>query len=141
MPWVVRDVVHDLNKAAGRRWHGLDRMLPEPGDLPEGCMAPLVAAGANARPAGLAVCHHQQVPPDTLNQTWGAAGRFSLALRLREPDTSAALEELLGQWRDHLAGLPEAAAADTAALVRPWSGTFIACSTPAASRPRCSTTR
>jgi GNAT superfamily N-acetyltransferase len=117
MPWVVRDVVHDLNKAAARRWHGLDRLLPEPGDLPEGCMAPLVAAGANARPAGLGVCHHQQIPADTLNQTWGSAGRFSLTLRLRGPDTSAALDELLGQWRDHLAGLPEAAAADTAAMV------------------------
>jgi GNAT superfamily N-acetyltransferase len=117
MPWVVRDVVHDLNRAAGRRWQGLDRLLPEPGDLPEGCAAPLVASGANGRPAGLGVCRHQFVPADTLNQTWGTASRFSLILRLREPDTSAALDELLGQWRDHLAGLPEAGAADTAALV------------------------
>jgi len=117
MPWVVRDVVHDLNKAVGRRWQGLDRLLPGRADLPEGCAAPLVAAGANGRPAGLGVCRHQFVPADTLNQTWGSASQFSLILRLREPDTSAALDDLLGQWRDHLAGLPEAGPVDTAALV------------------------
>src|SRR6185312_3322897 len=53
----------------------------------------------------------------TLNQTWGAAGRFSLILRVRDTDTAAAVDDLLGQWRDHLAGLPEAAARDTAAMV------------------------
>ncbi len=117
MPWVVRDVVDDLNKAVGRRWQGLDRLLPEPGDLPEGCMAPLVARGPNGRPVGLGVCHHQRVLADTLNQTWGTAGRFSLTVRLREPDTFAALDALTGQWRDHLAGLPEASAEDTAAMI------------------------
>ncbi len=114
---MVRDAVHDLNKAVGRRWQGLDRFLPGRADLPQGCAAPLVAAGANGRPAGLGVCRHQFVPADTLNQTWGSASQFSLILRLREPDTSAALDELLAQWRDHLAGLPEAGAADTAAMV------------------------
>jgi GNAT superfamily N-acetyltransferase len=117
MPWVVRDVVHDINKAVGRRWQGLDSLLPDPGDLPEGCMAPLVASGTNGRPAALAVCHHQHVSAGTLNQTWGTAGRFSLIPRLREADTAAALDDLLGQWRDHLAGLTEASADDTAAMI------------------------
>ena len=75
MPWVVRDAVDDLNRAVGRRWQGLDRLLPGRADLPEGCAAPLVANGANGRPAGLGVCRHQDVPADTLNQTWGAAVR------------------------------------------------------------------
>jgi len=117
MPWVVRDVVHDINKAVGRRWQDLDSLLPGPGDLPEGCMAPLVANGTNGRPAGLGVCRHEHVPDDTLNQTWGTAGRFSLVLRLREVDIGAALDDLLGQWRQHLADLPEAAGQDTAAMV------------------------
>jgi GNAT superfamily N-acetyltransferase len=117
MPWVVRDAIDDINRAVGRRWQGLDRLLPGRADLPEGCAAPLVASGANGRPAGLGVCRHQFVPADTLNQTWGTASRFSLILRLREPDTSAALDELLGQWHDHLAGLPEAGEADSAAVV------------------------
>ena len=117
MPWVVRDAVDDLNRAVGRRWQGVDRLLPERADLPEGCAAPLVTSGSNGRLAGVGVCRHQDVPADTLNQTWGAVSQFSLILRLREPDTSAALDDLLGQWRDHLAGLPEARAADTAAMV------------------------
>ena len=117
MPWVVRDAIDDINRAVGRRWQGLDRLLPGRADLPEGCAAPLVASGANGRPAGLGVCRHQFVPADTLNQTWGMASRFSLIPRLREPDTYAALDELLGQWHDHLAGLPEAGAPDSAAMV------------------------
>jgi GNAT superfamily N-acetyltransferase len=76
-----------------------------------------VAAGSNGRPAGLAVCRHEHVPDGTLNQTWGTAGRFSLILRVRDTDTAAAVDDLLGQWRNHLAGLPEAAARDTAAMV------------------------
>jgi GNAT superfamily N-acetyltransferase len=117
MPWVVRDAVDDINRAVGRRWQGLDRLLPVRAELPEGCAAPFVTTGPNGRPAGLAVCRHQHVPADSLNQTWGTAGRFSLILRLREADTSAALDDLLGQWRDHLAGLPEAGAGDTAAMI------------------------
>ncbi len=117
MPWVVRDAAHELNKAVGRRWQGLDRLLPGQADLPEGCATPLAAAEANGRPAGLGICRHEVVPADTLNQTWGSASRFSLILRLREPDTPAVLDELLGRWRDHLAGLPDAGAADTAAMV------------------------
>ncbi len=117
MPWVVRDAIDEINRAVGRRWQGLDRILPGRAVLPEGCTAPLVANGPNGRPAGIAVCRHEHVPAGTLNQTWGTAGRFSLVPRLREPDTSAALDDLLGQWRDHLAVLPETAARDTAAMV------------------------
>jgi GNAT superfamily N-acetyltransferase len=117
MPWVVRDAVDEINRAVGRRWQGLDRFLPPRAELPEGCAAPFVTTGSNGRPAGLAVCRHERVPADTLNQTWGTAGRFSLILRVRDTDTAAAVDDLLGQWRNHLAGLPEAAARDTAAMV------------------------
>jgi len=117
MPWVVRDAVDDINRAVGRRWQGLDRWLPPRAELPEGCAAPFVTAGGNGRPAGLAVCRHQQVPADTLNQTWGTAGRFSLIMRIRDADTSLAADDLIGQWRDHLASLPEAGDGDTAAMI------------------------
>ncbi len=115
MPWVVRDAVDDISRAVGRRWQGLDPWLPPRAELPGGCAAPFVAAGTNGRPAGLAVCRHEHVPDGTLNQTWGAAGRFSLILRVR--DTATAVDDLLGQWRVHLAGLPEAGAGDTAAMI------------------------
>jgi GNAT superfamily N-acetyltransferase len=117
MPWVVRDAVDEINRAVGRRWQGLDRFLPPRAELPDGCAAPFVASGANGRPGGLAVCRHEHIPAGTLNQTWGTAGRFSLVVRLREADTGAALDDLLGQWHGHLAGLPEAAADDTAAMI------------------------
>jgi len=116
MLWVVPDLVNDINMSVGRRWQGLDPLLPEPTDLPEGCMAPLLATGEHGRPAGLGVCLHQHVPADTLAQTWGAAVRFVLTLRLRDPDTRVA-DDLLALWRDHLAGVPEAGAEDTAAVV------------------------
>src|SRR6266704_321043 len=117
MPWVVRDAVDEIGRAVGRRWQGLDRLLPPRAELPEGCAAPFVVPGANGRPAGLAACRHQHVPDGTLNQTWGTAHRFSLIARLREADTSAALDDLLGQWRDHLAGLPGTGDDDTAAMI------------------------
>ena len=117
MPWVIRDVVNGVNKAVGRRWQDLDPLLPEPGDLPEGCMPPLVANGENGRPAGLGVCLHRQVPADSLNQTWGAASQYVLTVRLRGPDTEAAADRLLVQWREHLAGLPEARGEDAAAVI------------------------
>lgn len=114
---MTRDVMDDINEAAGRRWRDLDPMLPMPRDLPDGCPVPLVATGGNGRPAGFGVCRHQQVPADALEQAWGAATRLVLTPRLREPDAYPALDELLGQWRDHLAGLPEANHEDTAAML------------------------
>ncbi len=115
MPWLVRDAVHDINKAVAQRWHDLDPLLPEPADLTEGCMAPLLSIGENGRPAGLGVCHHRHEPADSLAQTWGAATKFVLTMRLRDPHTQA--DALLSQWREHLAALPEAAGPDTAAIV------------------------
>ena len=117
MPWVIRDAVKDINKAAARRWQELDPLLPQPNDLPEGCMAPLLSLGENGRPSGLGVCRHQHVAADTLAQTWGAATKFVLTMRLREADTEPAVDDLLTQWREHLADHPEAQNDDTAAIV------------------------
>lgn len=117
MPWAVQDVVNDINKAVARRWKGLDPLLPEPGDLPEVCMAPLLASGDNGRLAGLGVCCHQHMPANTMAQTWGTATRWVLTMRLCEPDTRAAADDLLTQWREHLARQREATADDTAAVV------------------------
>jgi GNAT superfamily N-acetyltransferase len=117
MLWVDQDVVNDINEAVARRWQRLDPLLPGPGELPEVCMAPLLARGTNGRLAGLGICRHQHVPADTMMQTWGTATRLVLTLRLREPDTRAATDDLLTQWREHLARQSEATADDTAAVV------------------------
>jgi len=117
MTSVGQDEITEINEAASRRWRGLDPLLPEPGGLPEGCLPPLVAVGHHGRPTGLAACSHRHVPADSLAQTWNAATGFVLTMRLSEPDTLAASDDLLAQWREHLAGLPGAAADDTAAVV------------------------
>lgn len=117
MPWVVRDVVRDINKAAGRRWQAADPLLPMPDDLPEGCGAPMVARGANGRPVGLAVCRHQEIPDDSISQTWGTATRFVLTARVGQANAQSALDQLLSQWGDHLAVVPEAGKDDTSALL------------------------
>ena len=117
MPWVVREAVRDVNRAVGRRWHAIDPLLPDPGTLPAGCGAPLVATGDNGRVAGLGVCVHQHIPPQSLNQTWGAADRFTLVPRLPGQDIAASAGLLLSQWRDHLAGIGAARGPDTSASV------------------------
>jgi len=117
MPWVVREAVRDVNRAVGRRWHAIDPLLPEPATLPTGCGEPLVVNGDNGRVAGLGVCVHQHIPPQSLNQTWGAADRFTLVPRLPGQDVSDGLGQLLTEWRDHLAGIGAARGPDTSASV------------------------
>src|ERR1700722_6067316 len=117
MPWVVREAVRDVNRAVGRRWHAIDPLLPDPGTLPTGCGEPLVVTGDNGRLAGLGVCVHQHIPPQSLNQTWGAAERFTLVPRLPGQDVDGAADDLLAQWRDHLGGVGAARGPDTSASV------------------------
>ena len=117
MPWVVREAVRDINRAVGRRWHAIDPLLPDPATLPAGCGEPLVVTADNGRIAGLGVCVHQHISPDSLNQTWGAADRFTLVPRLAGPDVAAPADQLLAQWRDHLAGIGATRGPDTSASV------------------------
>jgi GNAT superfamily N-acetyltransferase len=117
VPWVIRDVVRDINRASSRRWRELDPLLPLPGDLTTGCAEPFQVSGRGGRPTGFAVCRHQAFPDDSLSQTWGTATRFVLTPRLRDRDTAPGLHDLLSQWRAHLTQLPQAHEADTSALV------------------------
>jgi GNAT superfamily N-acetyltransferase len=120
MSTMAQDEITEINEAVGRRWRSIDPLLPEPKGLPEGCGAPLIAVGPDGSPAGLAVCRHQHTAADSLSQTWDTATRFSLTMRLREADTRAAADDLLTQWRDHLADLPEEARADDTSATVTW---------------------
>ena len=117
MPWVVRDAVRDINRMVGRRWQAIDPLLPDPAALPTGCGAPLVVNGDNGRLAGIGICVHQHIPPESLNQTWGAADRFTLVPRLAGQDIAAPTDMLLAHWRDHLAAVGAARGPDTSASV------------------------
>ncbi len=117
MPWIVREAVRDVNRAVGRRWQAIDPLLPDPAALPAGCGDPLVVSGDNGRILGIGVCVHQHIPPLSLNQTWGAADRFTLVPRLAGQDVTAATDLLLARWRDHLGGVGAARGPDTSASV------------------------
>ena len=52
-----------------------------------------------------------------MDLTWGAAQRFQLTARLTGPDATAALDQLLSLWRDHLVDLPGTDGEDTAAIL------------------------
>src|SRR6202008_427153 len=93
MPWVVREAGRDVNRAVARRWHAIAPLLPDPSALPAGCGEPLVVNGDNGRIAGLGVCVHQHVPPQSLNQTWGAAERFTLVPPLPGQDIAASASQ------------------------------------------------
>ena len=113
MSTMAQDEITEINEAVGRRWRALDPLLPDPTTLPkEGCGTLFEAGGKDGSPAGLAVCRHQHVPADSLAQTWDAAAKFTLTMRIREADTRAAADDLLTQWHDHLAALPEEARGD-----------------------------
>lgn len=117
MPRLVHETLGQVSRAAGERQQSLDPLLPDLGGAPEGCSPPLIATGHDGHLAGFGVCGHHAIPADSLEQSLGTAIRFVLTLRLGEPDTSRAMDLLLAQWHEHLSGLPEAAAADTAAMI------------------------
>lgn len=113
----IEGVVREISGAVSRRWRELDPLLPSlPGRFDEGPEA-LLAHTPDGRPAGFAVCRHVQVQDISLEQTWGTATKFVLRPRVAGPDPGAALDQLLTQWRDRLAGQLEAHADDTAAVV------------------------
>jgi GNAT superfamily N-acetyltransferase len=117
MARLADEALGEADRAAGERQQSLDPLLPGPGNTPQGCSPPLTARGHDGHLAGFGVCSHQVIPDDSLDQSFGTATRFVLTPRLSEPDTSRAMDLLLVRWREHLSGLPEAAAADTAAMI------------------------
>jgi GNAT superfamily N-acetyltransferase len=100
-----------------RRWQEIDPLLPEPGPLPQGCGTEFTIAGGTGEPAAAATCEHCEAAPGSLDTAWGTARRFQLAPQITGPDIGGTLDRLLGQWRDHLAGLPGTDSQDTAAVV------------------------
>jgi ribosomal protein S18 acetylase RimI-like enzyme len=111
------DAMRDLAEDTAGRWQAVDPFLPVPADLPAGCGQELRVAGPEGQLLAAGSCEHSTSDPDSLDLTWGAARQFQLTARAGGADVTAALDELLQQWRDHLATVPAASDPDTAAVV------------------------
>ena len=62
-------------------------------------------------------CEHWRGEPGSPDLIEGAALRFRLTPYITDPDALASLDKLLSRWREHIAVMPEAAGADTAAVI------------------------
>jgi GNAT superfamily N-acetyltransferase len=92
-------------------------LLPAPA-TPQGCGAELTVPGPDGHLAVAARCEHWLGTPGSLELAFGAAARFQLTVQVASPEAHPdALDRTLSAWRDHLADVPEAAAADTAAVI------------------------
>jgi GNAT superfamily N-acetyltransferase len=116
MSAVTGDTSRGISEQAATRLATLDALLPAP-VVPAGCGAELVVTGPGGSTVALGTCEHWTGEPGSLDLTWGAARRFHLTPQVAGPDVAATLDGLLARWRDHLAALPDAAEADTAAVI------------------------
>jgi GNAT superfamily N-acetyltransferase len=107
----------NIGALVARRWQEADPLLPAPVLPPPGCDAPLFVAGPDGRPAAVGSCLHWAKTADSLDVAWGTARRFQLTATVAGPDVRDALDQLLSQWRDHLAGIPGVDDDDSAAIV------------------------
>jgi GNAT superfamily N-acetyltransferase len=105
-----------LTAQVAGRWQAIDPLLPAPAPLP-GCDTVLTVTGADGQPTATGTCEHWVGDAESLDLSWGAARRFQLAPQIAGPDVAGALDDLLSQWRDHLAAVPGTDDEDTAALV------------------------
>ena len=103
----------ELRQRAAARLAALDPLLPPAVELPApgghsaDCGLVFAAKGADGRVCATATCEHQLHEAESLNLIWGSVVRqFSLTPVLGGPEVAAPLDDLLTQWRDHLAGVP-----------------------------------
>lgn len=76
------------------------------------------AKGSDGEVCATGTCEHHHYESESPSLIWGNARQFALGLVLGGPEVAAPLDDLLGQWRDHLAGVPGADDEDSAAIVR-----------------------
>jgi GNAT superfamily N-acetyltransferase len=104
----------------GRRWRAIDRMLPVPVLESVSCGARLDVRDSDGGLVALGSCRHRHFGPDSPELAWGAEHQFGLTPYVAGfgPQIGVALDDLLATWREHLTRQPDAAQADSAALVR-----------------------
>jgi GNAT superfamily N-acetyltransferase len=104
--------------AVAHRWQAIDPLLPEPSEPAVTCGVDLSVTSADGQVVASGSCWHLKQKPGTLEIAWGAASQFALTPWVAGPDVRVALGQLLARWRSHVASLQDAAADDSAAVVR-----------------------
>jgi GNAT superfamily N-acetyltransferase len=131
MPGSTTESFAELDRRAAARLAALDPLLPTEVKLPAtpdpsaGCGLIFTAKGADGEVSGSGTCEHRFHEAESPSLTWSNARQFALAPVLGGPEIAAPLDDLLDQWRDHLASVPEADDEDSAAIVR-WPSRDIA---------------
>ncbi len=129
MPASITESFAELGRRAAQRLTAIDPLLPESVDLPAdsppisddpsaGCGTVFAACGDDGVVTAIGQCAHWAGEPGSMSLTWSCARQFLLSPVLAGPDPAAALDDLISQWRDHLAKVPEAEEDDTAAVIR-----------------------
>lgn len=107
----------DVRVRARHRLRLIDPLLPDHADPLPGCDERFFATASDGELIATGRCEHWTGEPGSLELIWGARRRFRLIPEIAGPDVADALGQLVSQWRAHLAQVPEAEGADTAAIV------------------------
>lgn len=111
------DTASGIAARVAQRWRRIDPLLPPTAhQTSPHCGAPLVITDDGAVIAA-GRCEHWAAAPGSLDLSWGAARRFQLAAEVAGPGVADGLGRLLVAWREHLASVPDAGDADTAAVL------------------------
>lgn len=126
MSSVSAESTAELGQRAVARLIALDPLLPaeirlpiEPDPAtPPACGLVFTVSGSDGAAAAIGQCRHYVHDAESPSLIWGNARQFTLRPVLGGPDVAAPLDDLLGQWRDHLAGIAQAQDEDSSAIVR-----------------------
>jgi ribosomal protein S18 acetylase RimI-like enzyme len=98
------------------RLTGVDPLLPKLPTLNPGASDVLLSA-VSGDSAGTALAKRDEVAVDSRLASWQALVQHRLDVRLAGPAPAAALDQLLSRWDEHLAGVADRGAAETAAVI------------------------
>lgn len=103
------------------RWRAADRLVPPPPPLPgrRGETPPLIAYDEDGRLIGVGAVWRDQPQAGDVRLTYMAADHHQLYAHVGGKDPAAALDQLLTQWRDQIAGLDDVGEDSSAVVAWP----------------------
>lgn len=117
MPATGTDAQAQLTATATTRLQGLDPLLPVVTKPPSSCGRTFSVRDGHGRQLAIGGCDHWVGEPSSLALTWGVARRFRLTPVIAGAEVARPLDQLLTQWRDHVAEFAAPDDDDNAAVV------------------------